>query len=189
MKILVLFILLLPLCFYQCERKKDETYYLSENEKQFFPYKNGDTIRIFSADDSVVYIASGDSTYIVSDNSGLYGFSYEERKILLSNNEDSKKIYIRINKFSDPFCVYFDFLLDEHIKFELEPYDLQDPNGEKYITFIGDTTIYSHTYSGVYLLKSGGFSVGGVGLDSLYYNSQHGLINLKSDSKEYRFKY
>lgn len=189
MKNVVLFVLILPFCFYQCERKKDETYFLSENEKQFCPYKNGDSIKMLYEGDSIIFFATGDSTYIVSDHSGLYGFSYEERKISLFNNENPKKIFIRINKFRNPFCVYLDFLLEEQLKFELEPYDTHDPNGERYITFIGDTILYGLSYCDAYLLKSGGTSIGGVGLDSLYYSPQYGLINLKSNDKDFRFKY
>ncbi len=186
MKNVILFILIFPLCFYQCERKKDETYYLSENEKQFFPYKNGDRIKMYCEEDSTLFIASGDSTSILSDHSGLYGFSYEQKTISLNSNETS--IYIRINKFRDPFCVYLALGLGKGILFELEPFVVSS-NSNGYITFIGDTTIYSLAYSDVYLLKSGGNSVGGVGLDSLYYSPQYGLISLRSNDKEYRFIY
>ena len=184
MKNIVLFILILPFCFYQCERKKDETYYLSENEKQFIPYNNGDSIKMFWDGDSTMFFATGDSTYILSDHSGLYGFSYEERTISLISNVTS--IYIRINKYGNPFYFYLALGLGEGVIFEFEPFVV---NGNGFITFIGDTTIYGNTYSDVYLLKSGGASNGGVGLDSLYYSSHYGLINLKSDGKKYRFKY
>jgi len=68
-------------------------------------------------------------------------------------------------------------------------FELESFYSSSNVLYVGDTMINSVVYSDVYLLRSGGSSIGGVGLDSLYYNSQHGLINLKSTNKEYSFKY
>lgn len=164
--------------------KNRETFYLSENEKQFISYQLTDEVLMINGQDTASLIISDLSLDTVM--LAQLGFiTYHEQKSITLEDDDYS-IILQIEKMADGAVFYAIF---NGIPLNSDFYEIKlNIKNKDYITYFESIEINSSVYNKVFLIKSGGFSAGGVNTDSLYFNSSDGLIKLKSNNTEYRFE-
>ncbi len=171
--------------FLQCEMpKKDETYYLSESEKESIPYKLNEKLTMYSDNDTLNYIVAQDTIQISFIANPLVTYWSEERFLLLNNTIDNSYIQFRLSKEGSRFHIDFaifgdDFFFSADV---FEPFANSTSNVREEV---GSITINGKDYNDVYLFKD----VYNEPQSFLYLNKQYGLISFEHGNDMYYFEY
>ena len=171
--------------FLQCEMpKKDETYYLSESEKESIPYKLNEKLTMYSDNDTLNYIVAQDTIQISFIANPLVTYWSEERFLLLNNTIPYFLIYnLGFQKKDQHFHIDF-AIFGDHFFFSVDVFEPFANSTSNVREEVGSITINGKDYN-VHLFKY----VYNEPQSFLDLNKQYGLISFEHGNDMYYFKY